>query len=47
MRSPHYARLHFDVTPFLGRRVQVRLVASEDGAKATSFFIDTVSLTVN
>jgi hypothetical protein len=45
--SPHYERVHFDVTPFLGRRVQVRFVASEDGAKATSFFIDSVRMSVD
>src|ERR1700737_2168300 len=37
--NPHYERVHFDVTPFLGQRVQVRFVVSEDNAKATSFFI--------
>lgn len=42
--TPHYERIHFDVTPFLGRRVQVRFVASEDSAKATSFFVDSVQL---
>jgi xanthomonalisin len=42
--STHYERVHFDVTPFLGRRVQIRFVASEDSGKATSFFIDTVWL---
>jgi hypothetical protein len=45
--TPHYERVHFDVTPFLGRRIRVRLVASEDNKKATSFFVDTVRLTVN
>ena len=45
--SPHYERVHFDMTPFLGQRVQVRFVASEDNAKATSFFIDAVRLTTN
>ncbi len=45
--TPHYERVHFDVTPFLGRRIQLRLVASEDNKKATSFFVDTVRLTVN
>ena len=45
--TPHYERVHFEVTPFLGRRIQVRLVASEDSKKATSFFVDTVRLTVN
>ncbi len=39
---PHYERVHFDVTPFGGQRVQVRLVANEDTAKATSLFIDSV-----
>jgi hypothetical protein len=37
----------FDVSPFLGLRVQVRFVASEDNAKATSFFVDSVQLVVN
>jgi len=45
--SPHYERVHFDATPFLGRRVQIKFVASEDNAKATSFFIDTARLITN
>ena len=45
--SPHYERVHFDVTPYLGRRVQVRWIASEDNAKATSFFVDTVRVAAN
>jgi hypothetical protein len=43
----HYERIHFDLTPFLGRRVNVRFVAAEDNARATSFFIDTVRLSTN
>jgi hypothetical protein len=45
--NPHYERVHFDVTPFLGRRVRVRFLASEDAAKATSFFVDSVQLIAN
>jgi hypothetical protein len=45
--SPHYERVHFNVTPFLGRRVRVRFVASEDSGKATSFYLDTVRLATN
>src|SRR5262249_49066703 len=47
-RAAHdlYERVHFDVTPFLGRRVRVQLVATEDNGKATSFFVDDVTLTV-
>jgi hypothetical protein len=42
--TPHFERVHFDVSAFLGRRVQVRFVASEDAQKRTSFFVDTVQL---
>ena len=42
--TPHYERVHFDVTPFLGQQVRIRFVASEDNAKATSFFVDSVRL---
>jgi hypothetical protein len=45
--SPHYERVHFDLTPFLGQRIRVQFLASEDDGKETSFFIDTVSLTAN
>ena len=44
---PAYERVHFDVTRFLGQRIRVQLVVSEDNAKQTSFFVDDLSLTVN
>ena len=45
--GPHYERVHFDMTPFLGQRIRIRLVASEDSAKATSFYLDSIRLLVN
>lgn len=42
--TPHFERVHFDVSAFLGRRVQVLFVASKDGQKQTSFFVDSVQL---
>jgi hypothetical protein len=45
--NPNYERVHFDVTPFLGQRLVVRFTCTEDGAKATSFFVDSVTLARN
>jgi hypothetical protein len=44
--TPHYERIHFDLSTFLGQRIQVRFVASEDDGKVTSFFLDSVQLVV-
>jgi hypothetical protein len=45
--NPNFERAHFDVTPFLGKRVIIRFTCTEDAGKATSFFIDTVTLTTS
>lgn len=42
--TPHFERVHFDVSVFLGPRIQAQFVASEDGQKQTFFFVDSVQL---